>query len=281
MPSNLAGFLIVLTALAAHKDPHANFPSDLARWYVTEPPQAGSEQELIANNDSKHEWLVILGKAGPEVKWRGHKPQDDPLPFDPPPIKPGSSKEGLGGRRTSAKVNDGWIVGFDAGEFGGALWWFSPDGTKRTKVMDANVLRLIPTKAGLLAIEGIAHGGTDEGKVIRLVQDRNGRWQGEVFADLGHAPQVVVKDVDGSLVVATTNQLLRIIPSSKKVVVMIDHVFWDLLYPNSMVIAPSGAIFVGMRHGVARLKKQGTSYKVEWLLPSKKFAEQSDVEGFK
>ena len=25
-------------------------------------------------------------------------------------------------------VPSGWLVGFDAGEFGGGLWWFSRDG---------------------------------------------------------------------------------------------------------------------------------------------------------
>jgi hypothetical protein len=28
-------------------------------------------------------------------------------------------------RRTVVPVSDGWIVGLDAGEFGGGLWWFS------------------------------------------------------------------------------------------------------------------------------------------------------------
>ena len=36
------------------------------------------------------------------------------------------------GDRHVLGVADGWLVGFNAGEFGGGLWWFSFDG-KRSK----------------------------------------------------------------------------------------------------------------------------------------------------
>lgn len=35
------------------------------------------------------------------------------------------------GRRSLQRTSSGWLVGFDAGEFGGGLWWFSHDGSRK------------------------------------------------------------------------------------------------------------------------------------------------------
>ena len=140
---------------------------------------------------------------------------------------------------------------------------------------------MIPTSSGLLALEESAHGGESKGRVARLYRNKDGRWLSETLLDLGYAPEVAVKDIDSSLIVVTNEQLLRVIPTSKKTEVLLDHVFWSWLYPNSIVIAPSGTIYVGMRHGIAKVEKEKTLYKTSWLLPTKKFADQKYVEGLK
>ena len=95
--------LIILTSPAAQFE---DFPSDLARWYVTVPPESGSEQWLVANNDTEHQWVVTLGDAGPRVKLLGKVPESRAaLPFE---IKRGSYEEGLAGRQISTRVKDGW-----------------------------------------------------------------------------------------------------------------------------------------------------------------------------
>ena len=46
----------------------------------------------------------------------------------------------VGGRhRPSARVDDGWLVGFNKGEFGAALYWFSADGKQNYKISDHQV----------------------------------------------------------------------------------------------------------------------------------------------
>ena len=79
------------------------------------------------------------------------------MPFKVPQ---GSAKEGLAGEWFSVKISDGWIIGFNAGEFGAGLWWFSPDGKKREKISEDQVVGFFVTDAGLLALEGLAHGNT-------------------------------------------------------------------------------------------------------------------------
>ena len=259
-----------MTSLAAQS---VDFPSDLERWYVTDPPEVQTVPWWVAQTDIKHEWVVTPGDAGPRVKLLiQQKDSPSPLPFE---IKPGSAREGLAGERKTAKVDDGWIVSFNAGEFGAGLWWFSPGGERRYKISDDHVVSLVPTSSGLLVAVGLAHGvgAPFKGRCLRLSRNAKGQWVTEALFDLGGAPLVVVKDVDGSLVVATYNRLLRIFPALKKTDVIVDNVFWGDLYPNSLVIAPSGTIFVGMRHGIAKVEKKGKSYKVFWLLPSKMTAD--------
>ena len=249
---------------------------------MTDPPEVGTVPWFVANRD-KNEWVVTPGDAGPRVSLLSQQKESlSSLPFE---IKPGSAREGLAGERKAAKVDDGWIIGFNAGEFGAGLWWFSPGGETRYKISDDHVVSLIPTSSGLLAAVGLAHGSGEpyKGRILRLSRNSNGPWVTEELVDLGGAPEVASKNVDGSLVVATFNRLLRIFPASKKTEVIVDNAFWGGLYPNSLVIAPSGIIFVGMRHGIAKVEKKGKSYKVFWLIPKKITADDYEKEfsGFK
>jgi hypothetical protein len=269
--------LAVIMMLSSGKP--VDFPNDLERWYVTIPPEEGSDQLLAARVDVEHEWVVTPGKKAPQVGIRGRQQESSPsLPFT---IKPGPSKEGLTGRRTAAKIDDGWIVGFDAGEFGAGLWWFSPDGKERYKISDDHILNFIATTSGLIAIEGLEHGTISKGKAIRLSRNEQGHWFAEPLIEFGEAPQVVLKDGDHTILVVTSKRLLRVNFSSKKVDILLDKAFWSGLYPNSIVITPSGTIFIGMRHGIAKIEKKNDGYSPSWLLPTKQFANESFIEGFK
>ncbi len=172
------------------------------------------------------------------------------------------------GRWYSVKVSDGWIIGFNAGEWGARLWWFSPDGKKREKISEDQVVGFFLTDAGLLALEGIAHGQTSVGRIIRLAKGTEGRWRSEHFLDLKGAPEAAVIGSDGTLAVATHDRLVRVHLDTRKIDVLLDGAFWGGLYPNSMILAPSGAIYLGMRHGVVEVEKIDGVYQAKWLVPN-------------
>lgn len=201
----LSSMVFLAIVLSGRSD---DFPNELERWYVTEPPKRGSEQYFVAQVDLEHEWVVTPGKTGPQVSnSKGNQEiQNPPIPFE---IKPGSPKEGLAGRRIIKKVNDGWIIGFNAGEFGAGLWWFSPEGKKRYKVSDDHVLKFIAMPLCLVAIEGIEHGTISEGKAICLSKNEKGRWISEPLIDFGEAPKAAIKDGDSTIMVVTSKRLIR------------------------------------------------------------------------
>lgn len=255
-----------------------DFPTDLGKWISLEPPKKDSDRWSAANH-SEYEWIVTLrdGRPHADLGDRGRR-TPEPLPFE---IEKGPAKDGLSGSRFSAKVSDGWIIAFNAGEFGAGLWWFSPDGTERYKIAEAWVKGFLPTQDGLLAIEGLAHLSSSRGRVIRLVRDPKGRWRAEDVVNLKHAPEVAAKGADGELIVATTDRLLKVIPAEKRIEVLVDHAFWGGLYPRSILLTPDGKIYLGMRHGVALIEKKDDTYKTSWLLPNKAFAETKPPYGFK
>jgi len=188
--------------------------------------------------------------------------KEDPLPFS---VKPPNAEEGLAGRRRVQRVEDGWLVGFDAGEFGGALWWFNSDGTSRKKLAGQNIVSFMQSPSGILVLAGLAHLGMSEGVVLRVMR-KQGEWYAVHFARLDGAPETSLQESTDSFIVLTTKSFLRV-KASGVVEKLYEHKY-DLLHPNSMTQSSSGVIYVGMRHFVTRLTPINTGYKEEWLVPS-------------
>ena len=59
------------------------------------------------------------------------------------------SKEMIGSR-SLLRTADGWLVGFDAGEFGGGLWWFNNEGDDNRKLLSENMHSILQTTNGVL-----------------------------------------------------------------------------------------------------------------------------------
>jgi hypothetical protein len=179
------------------------------------------------------------------------------------------------GRRTVMKAPDGWIVGFDAGEWGGGLYWFSPDGKEHYQItpphpvgwLDAeNVRDILPDGNSYLVAQGLAHLSLDQGKVVRLTRQGKGRWIAKRVADLGSAPCLCLKDVEDSWIIFTNEAMVRLRPDGS--LIQLGHFeFNGWLYPNSIARAGDGAIYVGMRHFVARVLPEGDHYQAELLVP--------------
>jgi hypothetical protein len=87
-----------------------------------------------------------------------------------------------------------------------------------------------------------------------------------VLADLGESPQAFALAPDGSVVLVTSEKIHRI--KSPGMIETIRSAKYGLLYPNSVAVLRSGAIYVGMRHFVTRLRPKVSSFEEDWLVPS-------------
>lgn len=272
----LLAFALVLPAIG---DGTADYPADLSKWLRREPPTRGDDRWFASNYDIAHVWIVYMAQGRPSARLRVPKRENgspylerqEAYPKMPFVVPHGTAKEGLAGEWCSVQVENGWIIGFNAGEWGGALWWFAPDGKERYKISDDQVIGFFKTEAGIFALEGLAHRRRSRGQIVRLQKDSTGHWRSSQHVDLDGAPEVGVLDSMGLLTVATHDRLLRVNLATKAIDVLLKDAFWGGLCPVSMILTPSGTVYIGMRHGVAGVEKRSGSYTAHWLIPNPDF----------
>lgn len=176
-------------------------PLNSSAWVARShrPPAA----ELACTDFSSLFWAVSLIRGlaqATELPLRRHV---DALPFQ---IAAGPDREG---NRYVEAVPDGWIVGFDHGEFGGGLWWFSSNGAESRRIRpdasersDQNHNDLPENAVGLpvvggerFVLMGLDHLMDRSGRIFRLVHDTTG-WRIDPVAVLDAEPDVWFVDGD-------------------------------------------------------------------------------------
>ena len=191
------------------------------------------------------------------------KPPDEEPGQVPLPQHLKLSKE-MQGSRSLLRTADGWLVGFDAGEFGGGLWWFNNEGDKNQKLLSENVHAIYHTRDGVFVLVGLAHLSLNSGKIYQFTETAEEVGVTHV-ADFGGSPEASTVDSDGRFVVATPRSVvavdyagnLRELYKSGE----------DLTYPTSVVVNANGDIFVGMRFFVLRLIPGNSGdYRPQWLM---------------
>jgi hypothetical protein len=237
-------------------------------WIVVAAPGQGSET-LSCANLARREWTVSIGNGGGvDIAERGSAVREDaPLPFTLPSSQR-SVREHLAGRRHALKVDSGYIVGFDAGEHGGALWWFSPTGDKRVQLADVNIVGLTELRVGLVALSGLSHMGMSEGKLLRITREHDGpghegAWSATPWIDMHGAVDAFVRESPESMLVLSATGLDRVTACGD--VTRIATTNYDVLYPSSIAIDSNGIVYVGMRQFVTRFVPAADGYHEEWL----------------
>jgi hypothetical protein len=175
------------------------------------------------------------------------------------------SKEMIG-RRSLLRTANGWLIGFDAGEFGGGLWWFNNDGTVMRKLLPLNVHSILETPGGTFVLAGLAHLSLDNGEIDQFIETED-QVTLKYVANLGGSPEASTADPDGQIVVATMRSVLRVDYAGK--VHKLYNSGEDLTYPTSVVADRNGDIFVAMRFFLLRLVPDGSEYRPQWLMPKK------------
>ena len=217
------------------------------------------DDRLACANYANDEWQVAVGRGTVTfTESKQHEPNTGPaLPFTPKQQPP------EGGRRHVLAVSDGFLVGFDAGEWGGGLYWFSPDGANAAKLADENVHGLVKVAPDLVAsIEGLSHMSSSEGNVRWIEQ--HGSWRGGALTALDAGPSTFAATPE-AIYVLTRESLMRVGTKDRKATT-IQPVRTAQLYPDSMAIDVDGTMWIGMRQFVVRLTPSGTRFTETWLV---------------
>ncbi|MEJ7848484.1 MAG: hypothetical protein WKF92_10390 [Pyrinomonadaceae bacterium] len=173
--------------------------------------------------------------------------------------------KGLAGYIHASPTENGWLVGSDAGEWGGNLFWFSEDGNKKIELLGENVRGIIHLGENIFILSGLAHLSSDEGQIHKLARDEMGTLKTQSIFNLKGQPQSFAVEGKDSLIIILNNRILRLNKHGE--VKVLKEINFESLYPNSMAITSSGVIYVGMRLFVARFIPNEDSYMEEWLVP--------------
>ena len=194
-------------------------------------------------------------------------------------------------------VKDGYLVGFNRGEWGGKLCWFSKNGKKKYEIFGSflsSPVQFIKRNNIIYAITGLSHLGMSYGSIIKIGKEKE-KWTAEEFLKLPDAPYAIQLDSKDNMLVFTSSGLFSIdkmsnldtlavkyrrpiipiielqLPGSvdtlkitQKPIEIHPKWLWGFLYPTSMVIQ-NDVVYVGMRGGVYKFDL--TTRKEEWLLP--------------
>jgi len=220
-------------------------------------PIPTNEDTLFKFNSAPDDWTVLLKENTLYVTNAPNKTSDT-LPFNIPV----TSYRQFGGRKSVLEVDDGYLVGFYRGEFGGNLHWFSKDGKSNYEISGHKIVQFIKRSNKIYAIEGLAHLGLSSGSIIE-VRKMNNKWTALNYLRLPSAPDGIDLDSQNNFIIITSESLLSV-DTNKNIDTLITKGFWSaLLYPTSIVVKDKIA-YVGMRKGI--LKFNLTTHKQEWLL---------------
>ena len=178
------------------------------------------------------------------------------------------------------EVKDGYLIGFNRGEWGGDLYWFSKNGKEKYKISGHQIVQFIKRDNKIYAIEGLAHLSMSRGSIIEI-EKKEGKWITKEFLKLPTAPEVIQLDSKENFIVVTfgtdwsfdkggksvihaTPGLFSIDRKANIVTLVKDGIWGDDLYPSSMVIQ-NDVVYIGMRKGVYKFDL--VTKRDEWLLP--------------
>lgn len=268
--------ILVVTAAAlmacdAGAPPPSHSPAPLKESVAPAPPIVSlppgwvtivptDEQRQCANR-ADDEWEVAIDSHGSVVvtKATQREPDTGPaLPFEPkgPPE--------FRGRRHTLAFGNGYLVGFDAGEWGGSLSWFAKDGSGQESLGKSNVHGLVALGPKLaVSLEGLAHLSINEG-VVRWIDLGGGKSSATKTTPLPDEPEAFASAADGSVYVLTWTSLVKI--TSDRRVRVVQPLRTEALYAGSMAIDTSGVLWIGMRQFVVRLTPDGDRFRETWLV---------------
>ena len=186
---------------------------------------------------------------------------------------PGELRDGaFRGASDIVGTDDGWLVGFNNGEFGGELDWFNPDGTAKYMVSHDQVVAFFTLHGEVHAIED-SLSDNFFGSVIRLGRTPVGaKWNATTVARFTSEPLAVSVQHDGTLLVALDNSLVSVNSEGRVRTLIADSPWSGLNLQSSVLTTDERSLYLGMRQFVAKVDLERRDLKL--LIPSLAFLHQ-------
>lgn len=191
-----------------------------------------------------------------------------------------SYHEGYGGRLATLKIEEGWLLAFNRGEFGGSCWWYNEDGSQRELLASGliNIRTFHQIGDKIYLMEGLNHLDGPSGRIIELDWKKtDSRFNDFIkipFKRDGYItmipdywtdmPVLSIVNDDKDFLIITTGHLIKI-SLDKKVEYLVEYGPWihNGISATSMVVDKKH-IYIGMNGGIFKTNIKNPS-KQEWL----------------
>ena len=263
-PSPCRIFLASVLSLAAFPCRQIHAQTLPSGWVPYPTPKEDSLSVRCANGSGKPPRVSLSDSGQLQIKQLSSSYEREEYSRQQLP-KGVKHRQGMIGRQSFFRVpGGGWLLGFDAGEFGGGLW--SADSSGNTHELSRkNVRGLVDTPQGVLVFAGLAHLGLDSGNVLIVPYTATSEAEVKTLAKLEGAPEAITRVSNDTALVVTTHGITEITSSGRTKTLL--HADFSLLYPNSVVSTPDGTVYVGMRLFVVRFDPHAEHNAEQWFLP--------------
>lgn len=159
------------------------------------------------------------------------------------------------------KVDNGYLVGFNRGEWGGELYWFSKRGKRKYEISGHQIVQFMKRDNKIYACEGYDD-VFFQGSIIEIKKIKR-KWVAEEYLNIP-APRLVQLDSKENFIIVNVGLPFMIsVDREANIEALIDTNLTEL-FPYSMVIQ-NDVVYIGMRKGV--YKYDLATKKEEFLLP--------------
>jgi len=165
------------------------------------------------------------------------------------------------GHQVRLQTETGVLVGTDNGEYGGGLILTDDKGVLTKRLLDTDVLQLLPSKLGVLVFTGLLHLSFDEGAVWLYSKGSDGIWSIKKIADLNGKPSAI-SSANGDVLAVGGHGVSRLDQALNLTEITLP---FAQVFPNSIAEDAHGSIYVGMNAFVVRLVPAKTGYTHEWF----------------
>lgn len=234
----------------------------LSEWRPVGPLAAAPAQEL---GRGRGRWRLRRGADGEIIASSQASPSDRgaAIPFWIP------LAEGREGDRFALEVDDGLLIAFDMGEWGGGLWWYSKDGSKSYELYsgDLPVREVLDLGSEIVAVSRGAGGVRVAGKrdlypcMWRIRKGSLQQWRvaevlkcDGVYASLREGESLLFASVSG-LYRYQGGEIARL------------HEFGNLVFPVSLLPGDGGSLWVSLLNWIVRLDRVPDGWREQWFIP--------------
>jgi len=165
-------------------------------------------------------------------------------------------------------LDDGALLGYYRGEFGGWLEWLPRDGGASFKREEGAPIAATRYRGEILVVEGMAHMKADHGSVLRFERRDGRRWRIHRLAGLDAAPRAALRRGENEWIVLVVDGVVKVELDSGRVQRLYRSREWYDISPYSIQALGQGWL-LGAARGVIHLQPTPDGgYRQRWWIPA-------------